>query len=305
MQRREPKASERERSNPRLRQNYAMVETALEQVVTAACDGADPGIAGALRYAVGTGRKRLRPQLVLATALALGGEATHVVDAACAMELLHCASLVLDDLPAMDNASLRHGRATAHLEFGEPIAILVTHAMLAEAIRLIAANCSEIGLSAQETASIVTLVTRLVGPRGMIGGQTLDLSPTTPDQPQEVLENVCRLKTASLFRACVQVAGLLYRASEDILEGLDLFAERFGLAFQIRDDILDVVATEETIGKNIGQDRRGATLVHRLGIDGARLRARSLELDALTGLGGIDLDKEPLSAFVTQVVGEG
>jgi len=280
------------------------VEKSLERVVAAACVGAETGIANALWYAVGVNGKRLRPQLVIATAESLGFKGEDVIDAACALELVHCASLVLDDLPAMDDASIRRGRTAVHLEFGEATAILVTHALLAEAFRLVACNCSETGLSASKTAMTVALLAKQIGLTGMIGGQAMDLSLATVDAPETVLEMVCRCKTASLFCACVLAAGHLCRASDDVLEGLELFAERLGMAFQIRDDILDISASQETAGKNVDQDRRGTTLARRLGVDEALLRARAFEKEALTVLGDLDIDPVPLEALMSRIAGE-
>jgi len=283
---------------PRWTPQIEIIESALESSLNDLPENAEAGLISAMRYAVGAGGKRLRPRLLLATVESLGLRSENALDAACAVELVHCASLVLDDLPAMDDASLRRGRRSVHLEFGEATAILVTHGLLAEAFRLIASNCRLMGLGGSETAEAVAFLATQVGVGGMVGGQAMDLSQDTVDAPETVLEEICRRKTASLICACVRIGGLLGRASDEILEALDLFAEKFGIAFQIRDDILDVLVTEEAAGKNVRQDQSNATLARRLGVDEARLLAESFERQALSALEGLKIDSGALKEHV-------
>lgn len=247
---------------------------------------------GALDLAALGGGKRLRPALAIAAweAVADSGEGRPVaVRAAAALECVHAYSLVHDDLPAMDNATVRHGLPTVHRRHGEATAILAGDALLALAFEMVA----EAGW-ADPTRGLraVSALAAAAGWRGLVGGQQADLesglgAPLSPEDLRRLHER----KTGALFRASVELGGLAGHATEPQLAALDGFARAFGLAFQIVDDILDVVGDTQATGKTLGVDRaRGRrTYVDLYGLDGARRRAADAADEAssaLAALGG-------------------
>ncbi len=281
-----------------------LVEKTIEDCLPRRADSPASRIYEAMRYSVLAGGKRLRPILVIATAEALKHRDRDVLKAACAVELVHTCSLILDDLPSMDNASLRRSQATAHTVFGEATAILAADALLMEAFRLVAENCAESGLPAAESLRAVKALSFSVGPEGMIGGQELDLEIVGKPTDFETLEYVCSHKTGALFTACVQLAAYLSRARNFELEALENYAKNLGLAFQVRDDVLDVVSTPEKLGKNVHQDSNRTTFVTQFGLESARKAVRELCQVAESSLDALPRKSEPLVAlarFVSSV----
>ena len=239
----------------------------------------------AMRYAVLGGGKRLRPLLVYAAADVMGadvlGESGPSLDAAaCAVELIHAYSLVHDDLPAMDDDALRRGRPTCHIVFGEAMAILAGDALQALAFEILADDSSLRGGDPTGMAMLRALG-RACGAEGMAGGQALDLAavghPLTLDQ----LEHMHACKTGALIRASVQLGALAAGADADTREALDRYAQAVGLAFQVRDDILDVEGESAVIGKTAGKDAAAdkPTFPSIIGLDASRAR-----LDGLTDI---------------------
>lgn len=222
----------------------------------------------AMRHAVLGGGKRVRPLLVYATGTALGVSEGDLDDAAVAVELIHCYSLVHDDLPSMDDDALRRGRPTVHVAFDEASAILAGDALQALAFEVLIGADAE---PAQRIALIATLASAS-GTAGMCGGQALDLAATGRHQTLTELERMHALKTGALFRACVRMGALCAGADAALLQRLDTYAEDFGLAFQIRDDLLDVEGSSTQLGKTAGKDAAQAksTYPALLGMDGSR-----------------------------------
>ncbi|GAB6182121.1 polyprenyl synthetase family protein [Desulfotomaculum defluvii] len=206
----------------------------------------------AMRYSVFAGGKRLRPILVLAAAQAVGGSADKVMPVACAMELIHTYSLVHDDLPAMDNDDFRRGRATNHKVYGEAMAILVGDALQTLAFELIAQAAEN--LPAEAVNKVTLEIARAAGSVGLIGGQVVDLLSENQTINGDTLEYIHRHKTGALFRASIRAGAILGGATASQLESLTLFAEQMGLAFQIKDDLLDIEGDEAKIGKPLGSD---------------------------------------------------
>ena len=221
-----------------------------------------------MRYAVLGDGKRIRPQLVYAAGIACGA-AESVLDApAVAVELVHAYSLVHDDLPAMDDDAMRRGRATVHVAYDEATAILVGDALQALAFDvLIAADCD----AATRVVLIATLASAS-GTAGMCGGQALDLAATGNAQTLVELEHMHALKTGALIRASVRMGALCAQADDAKLQRLDNYAGALGLAFQIRDDILDVESSSAALGKTAGKDaaQSKSTYPALLGIAGSR-----------------------------------
>jgi len=281
-----------------------MIEERLETLLERRPESPAKRIYEAMRYSVLSGGKRLRPILVTATAEALRRRGEDVLEAACAVELVHTCSLILDDLPAMDDAQMRRGQATVHTVFGEAAAILAANALLMEAFRLVASNCRSAGLPSEETARAVETLSRAVGPEGMIGGQEVDLEIAGQEADFETLEYICSHTTGALFAACVRLGGILSRARGFEMEALENYAKNLGLAFQVRDDCLDVVGDPEKLGKDVGQDSGRTTFVSQFGLESAKNAIAELCATAESSLEALPRKSEPLVAlarFVAKV----
>ena len=215
--------------------------------------------------------KRVRPVLALLCAELCGGRMARALPAAAAIELIHAASLILDDLPSMDDAPLRRGRPTNHREFGEAIAILAAFGLLSEAFGSLARSYEP------ELASRLTaLVSASVGVDGLVGGQAADLLATDTPIDFEMLERIHRGKTGALFVAAATAGALTAGAKGDAVASLTGYAKNLGLAFQIVDDLLDVAGDPSETGKAVRSDARKTTFVSFSGVAGARQLAREL-----------------------------
>jgi geranylgeranyl diphosphate synthase type II len=216
----------------------------------------------ALKWTAAGGGKRIRPAVLELWCTAGGGSREEsVLDSGVAIELVHTSSLVLDDLPSMDDAKLRRGRPTCHLEFGEATAILAAQAQLVLAFEVL----GEIDAFHRELDAVPTLA-RAVGVAGMVGGQHVDLYLTDQVRDLKALEYIHRHKTGALFEAAARLGVRIADGGEDLEELASAYARNLGLAFQIKDDLLDVTGTAEELGKDVGQDTANATFVGRLGL---------------------------------------
>lgn len=214
----------------------------------------------AMRYSVCGAGKRLRAALVIEGAYVCGGSREHAIPVAAAMEMIHAYSLVHDDLPCMDDDAMRRGKPTNHKVYGEGIAVLAGDALLTYAFRLLA-KLPELSLaSSEETVAIIAEIAEAAGTRGMIGGQVADLLAAGSQSNPQLLEYIHSRKTGALFRASVRSGALLAGAQPDQLQALTSFAEHFGVAFQIIDDLLDVVGDAGKLGKTVGSDERQGKL---------------------------------------------
>ena len=230
----------------------------------------------AMRHAVLDGGKRMRPLLVYATGTAFGADEEKLDAPAAAVELIHAYSLVHDDLPSMDDDALRRGKPTVHVAFDEATAILAGDALQALAFELLA--------GAQATADMRVAMLRelsvAAGARGMCGGQALDLAATGQDADVGVdaLERLHSLKTGALLRAAVRMGAIRADVDATTIARLDAFADALGLAFQIRDDLLDIEGDSATLGKTAGKDvaQSKATFPALLGVDASRARLHAL-----------------------------
>lgn len=271
-----------------------LIDEALERYLPPA-DHPPAIIHQAMRYSVFAGGKRLRPLLVVASTETCGGDPHAAVPVACAVELIHTYSLIHDDLPAMDNSDTRRGRPTCHIAFGEAIAVLAGDSLHALAFILLAEVATAVG--AERALAVSREIALAIGTEGMVGGQVLDLLgegrsfPYTPPLPAAVRADMVReihlRKTAALIRACVRVGGILAGADEPTLTALSTYGERVGLAFQIIDDVLDVVGEDEKLGKRSGSDaaQSKATYPAVYGISSSREMAAQLTADAIAALG--------------------
>lgn len=206
----------------------------------------------AMAYSLEAGGKRLRPLLLFATLQAFGKEKELGLGAACALEMIHTYSLIHDDLPCMDDDDLRRGKPTNHKVFGEAMAVLAGDGLLTYAFEVIAARSVEV--SAETKLRLVLELAKAAGPEGMVAGQVADMEAEGKQLTLEELERIHTHKTGRLLEYAILAGALLAGATVEEQEKLLLFAKQVGLAFQIRDDILDVEGTEEEIGKPIGSD---------------------------------------------------
>ncbi len=223
-----------------------------------------------MHYAL-TGRgKRVRPVLTLAVAEIFGTRSEAVLDLACSVEMVHACSLILDDLPSMDDASLRRGRPTVHREFGENVALLAALALLNRAYALVAESAHRLALRRYTAEDMVHHLAAAIGSDGLIGGQALDLLSRPEELDLELLEYIHSHKTGALFMAAGELGAMAADARRKDLEVVARFAKNLGLAFQISDDLLDVLGTPEETGKDTGQDAAKVTFVKLLGVEGAQ-----------------------------------
>jgi geranylgeranyl diphosphate synthase type II len=259
-----------------------------------------PRLVEAMRYAVQSGGKRIRPLLTLATTDALGGDVDAALPAACAVELIHAYSLVHDDLPAMDDDDLRRGRPTVHIAFDEATAILAGDALQSLAFEWIA----DAQLPPATRLSMVRRLATASGFRGMVGGQAYDMGSTGASLSLPDLERLHRGKTGALLSAAVDLGALAAGASEHTKGQLSSYGRALGLAFQIVDDLLDVTESTATQGKRAGVDaERGKnTFPGLLGIEVSRARAAALLETALAALAVAGIAEGPLHAIARQIV---
>ena len=241
-----------------LQERQAQVEAALDRAIIIIYP---EKIYEAMRYSLLAGGKRLRPILCLATCEMAGGTIAMAMPTACALEMIHTMSLIHDDLPAMDNDDYRRGCLTNHKVYGEDIAILAGDGLLAYAFEFVAANTRNV--PAERLLQVIARLGRAVGAAGLVGGQVVDLeSEGQPDVSIETLNFIHNHKTAALLEASVVCGGILAGTPEPDLQRLSRYAQNIGLAFQIVDDILDITATQEELGKTAGKDQKAQKVTY-------------------------------------------
>lgn len=249
----------------RLQQDVEQIEEFLRR-----CFGGRPPRADlydAMEYSLLAGGKRLRPVLALETCRMCGGRPEEALPFACAVELVHTYSLIHDDLPCMDDDDLRRGRPTNHKVYGEAMAILAGDALLTAAFELVAEYGLE--LDAGRGLRISACLGRAAGARGMVGGQVLDMAGEDRSLSLAEVEELQRLKTGALISAAAEIGCIVAGGSEDDLDAVRRYARDLGLAFQIRDDILDVEGDEAVLGKSVRSDARSgkSTFVTLKGVE--------------------------------------
>jgi len=254
-----------------------------------------------MRYSVFAGGKRIRPVLMMAACRAVGGNEDHVLPFAAAMEMIHTYSLIHDDLPAMDDDDFRRGRPTNHRVFGEAMAILAGDALLTEAFSLLSSQDLEADIDSTTRLRIIHIISKAAGSRGMVGGQVVDMESEGKDFDLPTLEYIHTHKTGALILASIQTGALVGQASEAELASLSRYGEATGLAFQIADDILDIVGDQKTLGKDVGSDegRGKATYPALFGLEEARQRALELKDLALNALAHFGPQADPLRDIAT------
>lgn len=291
-----------------MEKNTAVVDAAMEKLLAATPDLPE-SIRKAMRYSLFAGGKRLRPTLVLEAAECCGLSAKKALKTAAALEMIHTYSLIHDDLPAMDDDDLRRGKPTNHKVFGEAMAILAGDGLLTKAFEAAAENASDLRLKGKETAELIRLIAYGAGGEGMVGGQVADLAAEGMSKKiskaaaAKVLEAVHRRKTGALIVASLDAGAVMAGASESKREALRSYGECIGLAFQIADDVLDVVGDKKKLGKR-GSDRDNDKLTYAslYGVDGARAKARALVEMAHAHLKGFGKKAETLHELADYII---
>ena len=258
----------------------------------------------AIRYTVMGGGKRIRPTLVYAGGQAVGVDGQLLDRPACAIELIHAYSLIHDDLPAMDDDDLRRGKPSCHRAFDEATAILAGDALQSLAFQVLS-NGNDDGISESTRLRMINTLALASGSRGMAGGQAIDLAATGQQLNIAELEDMHIHKTGALIRASVVLGALCGKTTEQsAIDKLDHYAKCIGLAFQIRDDILDVEGEAKTLGKNPGMDqvREKSTYPALIGMDAARQRATELHNEALDSLSGFSDSADPLRWISSYII---
>jgi len=280
-----------------MKERAAAVDAALDRLLPAERDRPEK-LHKAMRYSVFAGGKRLRPVLVIAGAEAVGGGMSDVMPTACAIELIHTYSLVHDDLPAMDNDDFRRGVPTSHKVFGEAMAILAGDALLTLAFRLVAENFRA-GGDAARLRDVLADVADAAGCAGMVGGQVADLESEGKQVGADTVDYIHAHKTGALIRASLCAGAIICGATPAQRRALGVAGTDLGLAFQIVDDVLDVVGSSKELGKTAGKDQaqRKATYPALHGLEASRARARDLIAEADLALAGLGPRAEPIRAL--------
>lgn len=278
-----------------LAERGALVEAALDRALPAMYP---EKIYEAMRYSLLAGGKRLRPILCLATCELAGGTIEMAMPTACALEMIHTMSLIHDDLPAMDNDDYRRGKLTNHKVYGEDTAILAGDGLLAYAFEFTATQTQNV--PPKQLIQVVARLGRAVGAAGLVGGQVVDLeSEGKSNISLETLNFIHKHKTGALLEASVVCGAILAEAPATDLQRLSCYAQNIGLAFQIVDDILDITATQEELGKTAGKDLQAqkATYPSLWGIEQSRVQAQQLIDAAKAELAPFGEKSQPLLAI--------
>ena len=274
-----------EQLKPALGATANAVETELRRLMPVG-DGPERRLFDAMGYACLSGGKRLRPFLVVNSARLFDVPQTQALRVGAAVELIHCYSLVHDDLPAMDDDDLRRGRPTAHIQFDEATAILAGDALQALAFEVVADPATHD--SADVRCELVTALAQAAGPAGMVGGQMFDLAAEADgaDFTLDQIKRLQQMKTGRLIAVSCMAGAILGQAPEEARNALENYARDLGLAFQIADDLLDVEGDEAEVGKKVGKDAAAgkATFISILGLEESRKTAENLALQAAAHL---------------------
>ncbi len=274
----------------------ALIDSQLDRLIPK--ESAEPErVHAAIRWSLFAGGKRFRPALLLATGQTFGASPDDLLRAACALEMIHTYSLIHDDLPSMDNDDLRRGRPTCHVKFDEATAILAGDALQTLAFQTIA---EDERLAPTLRVQLIAEIARAAGtPEGMAAGQAHDLAAESRDVTNAELERIHHRKTGALIRAAARCGAIIAGASGAELEAITVYATNLGLLFQITDDLLDVTATAEDLGKTPGKDARSrkATYPALYGIEATRAQLEAVHRAACDALEGISTSKQLLRSI--------
>jgi geranylgeranyl diphosphate synthase type II len=277
----------------------ALVDRALADV--AANAGAPAALDAPIRRALASPGKRVRGILLIAVGEAFGCRAEKLAPAAAAIEMIHASSLILDDLPSMDDALLRRGAPTLHREFGEDLAILTAVALLNHAYGVIAKTHADLSPRRWPMQQVVQRVVEAVGWNGTVAGEAVDLHSEGSKLDFDTLEFIHSRKTGALFVAAAAVGGMLANIHTAPLQRIEVFAKNLGLAFQITDDVLDVTSNPEVLGKDVGKDEQRLTFVKLAGVEGARKLSEELVETSMTAIEPLGASAKPLRELAMMV----
>ena len=283
----------------------AFIEKSLEDLCSRPVSQVPPRLMDSMAYSLRAGGKRLRPVLCIKAGEIFGLEREKTVPLALALEMIHTASLIHDDLPAMDNDTLRRGKPTNHVLFGDALAILAGDALMAWAFEHPLSALPGMGLPSDRICSSMHVLANALGPAGICGGQVLDTDGQSMDDSPDFPWKVTRQKTAVLLRASILSGAILAGADEESLTALGAYGDHLGSAFQIVDDILDVTSTAEELGKTPGKDesQNKRTFVAAYGLQKARelaSRESRLASAALEGVRGDTVFFSDLSEYLCE-----
>jgi geranylgeranyl diphosphate synthase type II len=245
-------------------------------------------VISAMEYSLSAGGKRLRPILVIEFCKLCGGSLEQCLSSACAIEMVHTSSLIHDDLPCMDDDDLRRGKPSCHKQFNEWLALLAGDNLMIKPFEIIA---NDENISANARVKIISILSKAIGYEGMIGGQVLDIqNETRQNITEDILVKTCAEKTGALIESACAMGCICAENGNDKISYALEYAKNLGLAFQIIDDILDVIGDKEVLGKPIGSDQlqNKTTFVTLLGLDGAKAKAKHYTNLALESLSHFD-----------------
>ena len=255
----------------------------------------------AMAYSAEAGGKRIRPKLLMEFMRVAGGNPQNALNFACALEMIHTYSLIHDDLPCMDDDDMRRGKPSCHIKYGEATALLAGDALLTDAFKI---ALSTENVPFDRVCKAAKILSECAGSDGMIGGQVIDLKYEEQKAPLSVVLELYRLKTGALLKAAATIGCILAGATDDMITAACCFAEKIGLAFQIRDDILDIISTAEELGKPIGSDAESekSTYVSLVGLDKAQEDVISFTNQAINALDAFSADTTELKTFALKLV---
>lgn len=288
--------------NSYLETKKEIVETALDKSLTATSPNVAK-IVESMKYSLMAGGKRIRPILCLASCEMFGGNDAMAMPTAVALEMIHTMSLIHDDLPAMDDDDLRRGKPTNHVLYGEDVAILAGDALLSTSFEYVAQHTR--GVPAERTVEVLRRLGTSVGAYGLAGGQVMDLECENKEGVTlKDLEWIHMHKTAALLKVSVAAGAILAGASPEDVANCEVYAEKIGLAFQIADDILDVTATSEELGKTAGKDEdvNKTTYVKLLGLEQSKREAERIVGEAKAALAKYGDRAAPLLGIADYIV---
>jgi len=266
--------------------NRKLVEGHLRTLFSA-LPGFSKTLKEAMEYSLFSDGKRIRPSLAIAACVAMEGQVDEVLPFAAAIEMIHTYSLIHDDLPCMDDDDLRRGRPTCHKVFGEAVALLAGDALLTEAFRVMA-NPQTCRVPASVAQRVIFEVARAAGAAGMVAGQAMDVLSEGKAGTKRIVNFIHRNKTSALIRASILAGALVGRAGRLQLKAFTTFGESIGLAFQIRDDLLDVEGSEAEVGKKLNKDAEKQTYVRIYGVAASKARIGALIDKAVASLAFLD-----------------
>lgn len=275
------------------------IERRLEEILMpVSCEYSD--LLEAMAYSARAGGKRIRPKLLMEFNRVCGGDPKNALNFACALEMIHTYSLIHDDLPCMDDDDLRRGRPSCHVAFGEATALLAGDALLTDAFSV---ALSTENLPTKHIVRAAKVLSQCAGSNGMIGGQVIDLKYEEKDAALETVTELYRLKTGELLKAAATIGCILAGAEEEKINAAAAFAEKIGLAFQIRDDILDITGNEALLGKPIGSDSESqkSTYVSHVGLAKAQNTVETLTAEAVSALDIFGNEAENLKKFAASL----